>query len=310
MISLQETIKVKNGLPAEDLHSLLFCRKLAKKQGKFRKTTVENYPCILENSAGKPVISYKIYGNENGVGNLQENGENSGKYAIPVVTRGKNLLKFFTYGKSVTYNGVTTTIENDGTIIINGKTTGGVWIEIGYKFGIYTDYQYKPILNLPQNAVYTLSAKIVGGSCSTQTRFALGGYIDGTETSTNFPCDFGKKCTFNSENFLFDRLFLSLGNAGVVYDNFKVQLQLESGENATEYEPYHEPVTTGIFLEKPLETGEILEFPEKILVSPDGTEKTVVLTDIPTFSGTTIVETATDTKPSNMKITYKERILK
>lgn len=297
MISLQETIKVKNGLPADDLHSRLFCRKLAKKQGKFRKTTVENYPCILENSAGKPVISYKIYGNSadgQSVGELVTSGENSGKYEIPVVCRGKNFFKTitsemtnssswtkqdelfngqFVYNGNIAWHGLGDTVQ-----LPAGKITMSLW------------YRTSSAENGSYQAIF-----LFGDDKNERFYLKADGEWHRAYRTLEIPQNTAIRCRFETVT----AVPVSIAC-----------IQIEQGETPTDYEPYHEPVTTEIFLEKPLETGEILEFPEKILVSPDGTEKSVVLPDIPTFSGTTIVETATDTKPSDIKITYKERILK
>ncbi len=86
-----------------------------------------------------------------------------------------------------------------------------------------------------------------------------------------------------------------------------IKIQLELGDTATEYEPYREPVTTNILLDKPLETGEILKYPENVIEHSDGTSESVSLPKIPTLSGTTIVEIDTEIQPENIEITYKSR---
>jgi len=320
MMRLHEALRIKKGLPPDSLHDMLFSRKLL---GIPEKTsTVTGYPCVLENSVGKPVLSYKISGNivqngtpspdapveVQGVGQLVTEGEHSGEYEISVVSRGKNLLKFYTYDKVLTYGGLTITIENNGIITINGRIVfSNIWVEIGYKFGGGTDYQYTPIISLSPNTDYTLSSKVISGTCSEQRQFSLGGYLDGTTQVQNFICKFGTASTFNSGAFLFDRIFLSLGSYGTIYDNYRIQLQLELGTTATPYEPYHEPIITSIYLNKPLEKGEILKYPENVLMHSDGTTESVTLPKIPTFEGTTIIETATEIQPENMEITYKSR---
>ncbi len=66
--------------------------------------TASGYPCVLEGSAGMPVLDYKIYGNsvqdgipytENpieiqSVGDLVTEGEYSEKYCVLIVTSGEN----------------------------------------------------------------------------------------------------------------------------------------------------------------------------------------------------------------------------
>lgn len=73
-----------------------------------------------------------------------------------------------------------------------------------------------------------------------------------------------------------------------------------SGENS-------ESITTDIYLDEPLKTGEILKFPANVIVHADGTEETVILPEIPTFYGTTIISIDTEIQPSDMKIIYKSR---
>lgn len=82
-------------------------------------------------------------------------------------------------------------------------------------------------------------------------------------------------------------------------------VQLELGTESTDYEPYHEPITTNIYLDEPLKTGDILKYPENVLVHADGTAETLALPEIPTFDGTTVISADTEIQPSNMEITYK-----
>ena len=71
-----------------------------------------------------------------------------------------------------------------------------------------------------------------------------------------------------------------------------IKVQIEEGDVKTDYEPYHEPITTNIFLDKPLRNGECISYKEN------------KLPEIPTFKGTTILTVGTTTQPSNADITY------
>lgn len=88
-------------------------------------------------------------------------------------------------------------------------------------------------------------------------------------------------------------------------ENFDIQIEV--GSESTAYEPYKEPVITNIYLDETLKASEILKYPENVLIHADGTEETVILPEIPTFNGTTVITTDTEVKPSNMEITYKAR---
>ena len=68
--------------------------------------------------------------------------------------------------------------------------------------------------------------------------------------------------------------------------------QLELGDVSTDYEPYHEPSTTNIYLDEPLGEGQSINYKK------DG------LPTIPTFKGTSIITADTTIQPSNAEITY------
>lgn len=269
-MNLCEILKVKKGLPAENLHSLLFARKLARNPEILPEATVTGYPCILENSAGKPIVNYRIYGNENGVGDLVENGENSGKYEARIACRGKNL-----FDKNATAE--TGSIDRNGSIV---QTNG--WIT--------------QILLIKCSDIITIHA------------------TNGLGTNANIRCfDYGKNflgTVLQSTNNALKNTVKLLSETRYIQTCFRENnldsYQIELGSEATEYAPYCEPVTISIFLEKPLKTGEILKYPENVLVHADGTEENAVLPEIPTFSGTTTIETDTEIQPSNMEITYKK----
>ena len=65
-------------------------------------------------------------------------------------------------------------------------------------------------------------------------------------------------------------------------------IQIEKSIEATNFEPYAEPVTTNIYLDKPLKEGETLTNPVRL----------------PTVKGTTIYTVDTTVQPSNIRATY------
>lgn len=72
--------------------------------------------------------------------------------------------------------------------------------------------------------------------------------------------------------------------------------QLEEGSTATDYEPYHKPITTNIYLDEPLGEGQSINYKK------DG------LPTIPTFKGTSIISTDTTIQPSNAEIEYYSNV--
>lgn len=276
MISLQEVLRVGSGLPAQDLHTLLFARKLAGNSKKFLKATVDGYPCVLENSAGKNLVSYRIYGSEDGVGDLVENGENSGKYEVRIACRGKNWFN---------KNGIE---WESGILDDDGNNTDSTVSHFTMNF-----------IRVMSGVTYTWSGDKGNKSQSTRVYF-----YDNEKKWLGRTAPYSATTPMTiviPDNCIYVRL-------QAIADKSIDDWQLELGSEATEYEPYREPVTTSIFLEKPLKTGEILKYPENVLVHADGTEENIVFPEIPTFSGTTIIETDTEIQSSYMEITYKERL--
>ncbi len=288
-MNLNEILKIQKGLPPSDLHSLLFARKLIN----FQETTVTGYPCVLENSAGKPVINYKISGNivqnstpspENpvevhGVGDLITEGENSGKYVIPVVTKSANHNPINTsiYLSEPLYKGDYISKDKSGgkvhrawgVKVLEGSKDEGIvlatspmntWLR--YPFGIYISN-----LKIDYGAnTQMYSDKMINNTTSENT------------TSANEYMTFRKTVDATTRVWLFVPLKI-LGdeepNANTAIEKFKLWL---SDNPLTIYYPLATP-----------------------------TEESIELPEIPTFDDTTIIETATEIQPENMEITYKSR---
>lgn len=267
-MNLHRILKISKGIPPENLHDMLFVRKNMKNNT--LTSTVSGYPCILENSVVGNVRKYRIYGNGNGVGNLTAEGEYSGKYCIPVVCGGKNL-----FDKNASYTISVTTYN--------------------YTIGNLDPEKYYTCSTNFQKTVLTASVYFGGGQSN------LNGVWSG-ESKTFKP-------NINGEISVYIR-YKEADDATPVIDdilNGSITVMVEEGSTATEYESYQTPVTTNIYLHKPLETGDILKYPENITEHADGTSEKVILPEVPTFEGTTVISTDTEIKPSDIKITYKVR---
>ena len=81
-------------------------------------------------------------------------------------------------------------------------------------------------------------------------------------------------------------------------------VQIEEAAAATEYEPYHAPVTTTISLPVPLSAGEYISYTAQAIIHTDDTKTSVNLPKIPTYKGTTILECNTENAPASAEITY------
>ena len=275
-MNLSQILQISKGLPPDNLHDMLFARKLPA----VTTETVSGYPCVLTRSLAGNVRKYRIYGNENGVGELVTEGGYSGKYVIPVVTGGKNL-----------FNG---SDKHDAYITAKiGETNN-------YISSTSTD-TFEKCVYVEKNKKYTIS-------------WNIGKPVSSNQRGSSIVDDNGIVLWFNEGFIRFDsnnklRSFTApvTGWLCLVLDKNCTDIQIETGETATEYESYCKPSTTNIYLDKPLETDEILKYPENVLEHSDGTVETVILPEIPTFNGTTIITTSTEIQPSDMEITYKAR---
>ena len=79
---------------------------------------------------------------------------------------------------------------------------------------------------------------------------------------------------------------------------------LNEGDKILPYEPYHEPITTPIYLPTPLYSGEVMRSNGTIARS-DGTTETFTAPQIPTLNGTTVIDVDTAVKPESMAIKYR-----
>lgn len=280
-MNLNEVLKVSKGLPPDSLHNLLFARKLA---NPLEEVTVSGVPPLtLENSAGKPVVDYRIYGNsvqndtptpENSVlvqsvGDLITEGEHTGMYKIPIVTSGKNLLNLEKLRTSTETNPVPA---------------------------------YKLTLRLKPNTRYTVSSDVPYNIGAAGTVYFNGNTFANVGVYKNNPIT---QTTDNNGTIY----ILVVKNRDYEKDviSGKYYLMLEEGTTTSPYEAYHNPITTSIYLDEPLETSEILKYPENIFLHADGTKETITLPKIPTFSGTNVITINTEIPPFNMEITYKAR---
>lgn len=240
--------------------------------------------CVDEDS----LINYTINGNslQNGtptpenpveVESVGDYDESTGKYKIPVVCSGKNMFQIRTpdlKGQSAYngYGGMNYTVY-DNSLILSAYTGIGFWFN-----------------NLEAGATYTLSCKFLTSGTS-GVIFVIGQNQGQSATSTT------KKQAWNNQlkegqyvalTFTADEtnlLSFGLGNSVEIEIG---EIQLEKNSTRTDYEPYTEPVTTTIYLDKPLKEGETLTNPVRL----------------PTVKGTTIYTVDTTIQPSDMSVTY------
>lgn len=236
------------------------------------------------------------------------------KYDIPITVAGKNLIPYPYMYTTKTENGVTWTDNGDGSVTVSGTATG------------YSDFIFK-IMSIAPNKTFTFSKNQSDDAANIafilkqldENRVTVGTEINLIPTVMTH--------TFNTvENARYIQI------ACKRYGNFECKgtykPMLEIGDTATEYEPYHEAITTHIYLDEPLrKVGnysdyvdfkkqkivrwiEVLDdtgtksIDESLKVVSTPTEEPVSLPTLQTFKDTTIMSVDTTVLPSNIKATY------
>lgn len=151
-------------------------------------------------------------------------------YRIPIKKASSNLLPYPYIFNSGTYGGIDITINDDGSIKLNGTTTG---LNITFntfrlKAGTYT------ISGNPSPDV-NLWLRVVGGMSSAYYVRNYNG-IKGTLTIAE-----------DSDMYVYITI-----STGVTVDNVTIYPMVNEGTMDLEYSKYFTPVTTNIYLEEPL----------------------------------------------------------
>lgn len=183
-------------------------------------------------ASGNPVVMDNLQGDVP-FSEITVSGDDIIGQELTVNVSGKNLISYPYYETTKTINGITFSDNGDGTITVNGTATAksNFWL-----YPINKDF-----MGLCDGIKYTLS----GNSCVTgDIQLSLGQY-SGTKwvSAVN---DIGNGKTFNiSHNSNYDNLSLSIYvAAGAVLENIIIHPQIELGNTATDYEPYHGSTTT------------------------------------------------------------------
>lgn len=183
-------------------------------------------------------------------------------YKVPVVISGKNLLQ--NTATSQTVNGVTFTVNEDGSITCNGTASDAAWFVVNRSFDLYA----------PEGRIAS-----IGNNGSVSTFYMNISYLSNVTTSRNY------SKTIHQNVYV--QLVIA---AGYTCDNltFYPMIRKADIEDDT-YEPYHEPTTTNIYLDEPIEEN------ESISLSDTGV-------DISTIRGTNVLTVDTTVQPSNVYV--------
>jgi hypothetical protein len=141
------------------------------------------------------------------------------EHEMKVKASSKNLIPYpYAFGDSITTNGVTVTDNGDGSLTLNGTSTGNV--------NIY----------LADNNTFFLPAGTYVGSLgisNTNILFCIGG---GNSELTDMTTINNKAFTMTTYSTI-GRCMIQ-GKSGITYDNVTIYPQIEKGTKATGYTPY------------------------------------------------------------------------
>ena len=200
-------------------------------------------------------------------------------YKVPVIVEGKNLLPTITATNSK--NGILLRSESDGTVIVNGTATAN------------TFFPLRENISYPFDTI--LSGCPLGGSL---------GYCLRAITPSKIYADLGSGIFIpaNTEVYIEIRI-----EEGFECNNleFKPMFCRANIMDYT-YEPYHEPITTNLYLPEPLkmvgDEAEYVDFKEQKFHKIGADDINVTLPALSTIKGTNTLSVNTSIQPSNIYI--------
>lgn len=180
------------------------------------------------------------------VGDLVESGEYQGKYKIPVICSGKNIAQSNWASDFVTVVNDSTKAKldaKDNRRCLYYSATAG--------YGSYDTKNLSLGINFKENTQYTISGYILKESSTSNTITIR--YTDGTEDSftTVSAVDTWEKKVKTSAQGKTIAFIRPSYTSGLTYIDLDTW-QIEEGTTETDYEPYHESITTNIYLDEPL----------------------------------------------------------
>ena len=166
-----------------------------------------------------------------------ELGDTATEYEPPITGReltvsvcGKNLLKYPYANTTKTINGITFTDNGDGTVTANGTATANAAFLIDRNFGF------------EKEGNYFLSGCPSGGGLNS---FYINWYQNHTGVTKKNYNDYGSSIIIPYQHIFSENNSLAISIiAGATVENLVFRPQLELGDTATAYEPYHGSTTT------------------------------------------------------------------
>lgn len=213
---------------------------------------IYGYPLIVtDHLAGEGPISLKVYGVSDGVGDLVASGDNTGRYAIPITIRGKNLFSTKSITQATTaINGITWTINDDGSITANGTATAN---------SHYNAVKQADAILFPAGD-YSFSTTYEHYN---QIQFKIITYVDGAATILTQTLGMDSPVfTLTKDTYL---SFQCTVGSGKTLDNVTIYPRIEYGKVLTEYEPYGISTEKTVYADAPLTEGESVEITDIVM---------------------------------------------
>ena len=217
-----------------------------------------------------------------------------GKYKIPVTLTGKNVLPYPYKDPSKTGNGISFTVNGDGSVSLTGTATGKATYYFARSFKL-------------KSGTYTLSEKMKNQSSNVS--IILDAYAGGTFLSSHSAS--AKKTTVITLSQDATVSIYAYVPTGVVCENYPVKPQLEYGTAETEYEPYTANGVTAV-LDTALGEREYIDIINKKRYGTDGSTTDITVSgSLKTIdSAKNHISCGTTETPSKIELSYWQDINK
>ena len=186
-------------------------------------------------------------------------------YKVPIVISGKNVLKNTETSK--TKNGITFTMNEDKSIVMNGTATSSVNLYINLNLELDAGEYY---LSCKCEGEFTANPLIIARNFGNYTYTLVNNQVNLSVTEKN------------------GQVILQVAN-GTTINAILYPMIRKADITDDTYEPYIEPTTTNIYLDEPIGENESISLSD-------------TNTNIPTIKGTNILSFETTVQPSKVLI--------
>ena len=146
--------------------------------------------------------------------------------------KSKNILKLFSYDKTITVSGISCSINKDGLFTLNGTASSNVYMEFFYKFNDSnsTSKQDSDSISLDSSKKYVFSMQKILGTCDGTLRITLS--INKDTTAVVVDKNETYKVFENATGI--NRAYISIP-INTKLTNYQFVLQVELGDKVTDY---------------------------------------------------------------------------